>query len=309
MSRKLSALRLPAPGTNVAHQLLADFICSPVSMRADRFGATVEKLHGLTQGRGGESLASQMQALTAQLGDMGEDECMPWEEPIYEIEAGVAIVKITGPLVKGYDEFTCWYYGMMSIDALQEALRELTVDANVRAVVLELNTPGGMSTGMAEVADLIRALDALKPVFAFTSDMAASNGYRIAAACRAILTTRSAVLGCISTYIALYDRSEYLAQLGIKLELFRDGSLKGIGVLGKTLTDAERKFLQGSVERSGAVFKDLVRQMRADVKEETMQGQWFDGEEAITLGLADLVVTDLATVCADIRAELGIPSA
>lgn len=293
------------PVAATAHNLLADFICSPVSMRADRFRATVQDLHGITTGGAKGERLNALNAIHEQRADMGDDDPWPWELPIYDVEAGLATVQVNGPLVKGYDPFICWWYGFMSTDRLQAALSEIAANANVRAVLLKLNTPGGVSTGMPETADQIVALDKQKQVYAFTSDMAASNGYRLAAACRAILTTRSAVLGSIGTYIALYDYSEYLKEMGIKLELFRDGALKGIGVMGKELSAEEKKFLQDCVDESGAVFKDFVRSQRPDVKDETMQGQWFSGAQAVTLGLADLIVLDEASVAAEIRAGIA----
>lgn len=298
------SFRLP-PLAAAAHNLLADFICSPISMRADRFRATVCDLQGIAGGGPAvlEVRHAQLSALSAQLGD--SDEPYPWELPIYEVVNGLATVNVCGPLVKGYDPVVCWWFGLMSTDRLQAALAEIAANANARAVLLKLNTPGGVSTGMPETADQIVALDAQKPVFAFTSDLAASNGYRLAAACRAILCTRSAVLGSIGTYIALYDYSEYLKELGIKLELFRDGALKGIGVMGKELTAEEKQFLQDCTLRSGKVFKDFVRQQRTDVQESTMQGQWFDGEQAVSLRLADMLVQSEAAVAAEIIAGLA----
>jgi signal peptide peptidase SppA len=293
------------PLTATAQQLLADFICSPVSMRGDRYFATVRELHALTQADARER-HTQLSTLNSQLGSSEADEPMPWEEPIYKVEAGLATVFVNGPLVKGYDDFTCWWFGMMSTDRLQAALADLAADQNVRAVKLRLNTPGGVSTGMPETADQILELDTQKPVFAFTSDMAASNGYRLAAACRAILATRSAVVGSIGTYIALYDYSKMLEDMGIKLEMFRDGSLKGIGVMGKEITDDERKFLADTVARSGKIFKDLVREKRPDVKEETMQGQWFDAAHGQQLGLVDIIVKSEAEVDTELRA--GLPA-
>lgn len=281
-----------------AHQLLADFICSPVSMKGDRFIATIRDLHACINGASPShhDVVRRARGLLDATADMTDDECWPWEEPIYEVESGLATINVNGPLVKGYDDVTCWWFGYMSTDRLQCALAELAADQNVLAIKLRLNTPGGMSLGMPETADQIMDVDTRKPVFAFTSDTAASNGYRIAAACRAILATRSAVVGSIGTYIALYDYSKMLEQMGIKLEMFRDGSLKGIGVVGKELTDDERTFLDDTVQRSGKIFKDLVREKRPDVAESTMQGQWFDADQARPLGLVDLIFRTEAEV-------------
>lgn len=299
--------RIPSVGA-IAHTVLADLLTTPISMRPDRLQSTIRDLFAIVSGgpTAAAEAQSQLAAAVASMEDSCDDEEWPWEEPIYEVtEDGIARVMVTGPIVKGVDPILCWWWGLMSTDRLQEALAEIANDANIRVVFLRINSPGGASIGMPEAADQILALDQLKPTFAFTSDLACSNGYRLAAACRGIITTRSAVLGSIGVYIALYDYSEYLKELGIKLELFRVGTFKGIGIMGKEITDEERTFLQDSVDRAAKVFKDLIRAQRPDVKEETMQGQWFDGEQAIALGLADFLVGSEAEALADIRAGLA----
>ena len=293
----------PIPNLDAsAQQLLADFICSPVAMRGDRLLGTIRDFHTRAAARSERSAA--VAALADLRAEMGEDECWPWERPIFEIADGIATVHVAGAFVKGVDDFTCWWWGLMSTDRLQAALAALQADARVRAVILRLNSPGGVSTGMPETADQIMALDAVKPVFAFTSDMACSNGYRVAVAARAFLATRSAVVANVGTYIALYNYADYLKELGIRLELYRDGALKAIGLYGKETTEAEAAFLQESVARSGAIFKDFVRARRPDAKDESLQGQWFDAEQAQSLGLVDLIMPDEATLRAEIRAGL-----
>lgn len=289
----------PAP----ASQLLADFLCTPVAMRPDRHFALCREL---ALGGGPRELAareafrhaakkSKSATPGAQADDTTEDDeseryIYPWEEPIYTVDGGIAVVEVSGALVKGYDAFTCWYYGMMSTDRLLSALVEISLRADVFAVILRLNTPGGMSTGMPEVADVITSMESSKVTIAFTGDMAASNGMRLAAACSAFFPTRSAVVGCIGTYIALYDYKKYLDEWGVKLELFRDGSLKGIGLMGKELTADERTFLQADVEASGKIFKDTVRARWPGASDADMQGQWFSGEAAVSKGMANATV-------------------
>lgn len=288
MNRKNFLLPTPASAT----QLLADFICSPVSMRPDRLFATVKDLFttGALAGPSIEQRFARIDAARAALGDDDKDAPLPWECSYYDVKDGVATLYVKGALVKGYDDFTCWWYGLCSTDKLQASLTEIAARADIWAVKSLFNTPGGVSTGMPEAANQFVALGETKLTVGFTSDMAASNGCRLLVANEVKLATGSAIVGSIGTYIALYDYSEYLKELGIKLELFRDGSLKGIGLMGKELTDKEKAFLAETVATNGAIFKDFVRARCPDVTDETMQGQWFSGDQARERGLVDAVV-------------------
>jgi signal peptide peptidase SppA len=276
-----------------AQRIVADLLCNPVSMRSAEHFATV--------------LALSMPAPTAgMMHDAADDDegMMPWEKPLYSVADGIAHVPVRGPIVKGYDAMTCWYYGLMSTDALAVALDELAEREDVAAVVFDFNSPGGSSAGMPEVAEQIAALGQIKATIAYVGDQACSNGYRLAAACDIILTTRSATLGCIGTYIALYDRTEQLKAAGIKLELFAAGAYKGMGLDGNPLTDPQRAYLQATTDRSNDMFVDFVLERRGAIAPETMQGQWFDGEQAVELGLADQIVTGLPAVLAALRPHI-----
>jgi ClpP class serine protease len=293
-------------------QLLADLLCTYVSMRADRHFALCRDLAtGAFQQRGAEAMEmfgrssrelSVRAALTPKADDttteqpVAEKIVYPWEEPIYTVTNGIAVLQVTGALVKGYDAFTCWWYGVMSTDRLIEALDEIAARNDILALVTKFNTPGGMSTGMPEAADRIVALGERMITIAYTSDMACSNGQRLAVAHNFFLPTRSAIVGSIGTYLALYDYVENLKEWGIKLELFRDGRLKGIGLMGKALTKEERAFLDEDVQANGAIFKDFVRARRGNISDDDMQGQWFTGEQAVAKSLADATVTGFPEV-------------
>ncbi len=233
----------------------------------------------------------------------------PWAEPLYAIDAatGIAVLEVTGPLVKGYDDVTAWFWGAASIDRISRNLAELdslVTAGKVRAIVEVLNTPGGVSIGMPELAAQQVALGQRVPFITHTSDLACSNGMRLAVSGSLFLPTASATTGCIGTYIAMYDYRDMLAQMGIKLELYRAGDLKGIGLPGKETTEKEAAFIQSSVERSNEQFRAFVRSRRPDVKDEDMQGQWIDGDEAVQRGLADATVTGLPEVIARVAEQL-----
>lgn len=288
-----------------AARLLADFIAAPVGMLPQNHLALIGSLHS---GQAARPLAPRA-GLTPGTQTVSEwytdDVAGPWHEPLWTLDAttGIALLEIKGPLIKGYDDFTAWYYECASIDRISRALDEIAVRSDIRALIVVLDTPGGVSTGMPELAAKLAALAGRILVVTHTSDCAASNGMRLAVA-GLFLPTASAIVGCIGTYIALYDYTEQLKELGISLELYRAGKLKALTVVGKTRTEDERAFLQASVERCNTTFKDFVRSRCPAVEDSSMEGQWFDGDEAVGLGLAAGTVTGLPELLSKVLAQI-----
>jgi ClpP class serine protease len=238
--------------------------------------------------------------------DADEPAVMPWDEPVYTVAGGIAVVLVQGPIVKGYDAFTCWAWGLASLDLIEAACDELAGRTDVAMVVFRINSPGGMSQGTPESAAAIGRLNAAgKLTIAFTDTQACSAAYWLASACSRIVCTLTADVGCIGTYIAFYDYSKMLADMGIKLELFKRGDYKALGLPGAPLTEQQREFLDASVQRTNDRFLAAVRAGRGEVADSTMQGQWFDGEQAVALNLADEVVPSFASFMAGLTDRIN----
>lgn len=309
--------RFSPPSQAATAALLTDLLCSPIAMRADRLSALVLPLMKSLSPRSSPDERQGLMGLLAaspaevylrkQQGDDSDDEpeLMPWEEPIYEVDNGVAVVDVEGPVVKGCDPVLCWWWGLMSTDRLQEALGELAARADVFAIILRVRSPGGMATGTPETATMIAALAQKKLVVAVTDTMACSAAYWMGCAAGEFLTTVSADVGCIGTYIALYDYTKMLDEWGIKLELFKRGKYKAIGVMGNPLDKDAREFLDRDCGRTNDRFLEAVRANRPGVASSTMEGQWFDGEEAVELKLADKVVSGCPEVVGDVKARVA----
>lgn len=304
---------LPTPSLATAGALLSDLLCSPIAMRADRLSTFVLPLiqqlspRATPEQRAPRLLAPRKRAALDEDGDEHESpDVMPWDEPIYDVDGGVAVLRIEGPIIKGYDNLTAWWYQCASSDRIEAALNEIAQRADVLACVLLIRSPGGMATGTPEVANAIAALRQTKMVVAVTDTMACSAAYWMGCAAGEFFTTLSADVGCIGTYIALYDYTKYLAELGIGLDLFKRGKYKAIGVMGNPLDKAAREFLDRDCGRTNDRFLAAVRANRPGVAASTMEGQWFDGDEAVELKLADRVVGSGAEVVAQVRGGVSL---
>lgn len=218
---------------------------------------------------------------------------LPSAQPAPAPEANsVAIIPVHGIIAKHISQLEAQCGGIDLVN-VERALRAARSDVRVRYIVLHFHSPGGTVTGVPEMAQLIAEIDAEKPVFAFTDSLCCSAAYWMAAACREIVVTPSAIVGSIGVYSALVDESAAWAKEGYKLELMKAGEHKAAGIPGLPLAPEDRALIQANVDRVYALFTADVRAGRGDVSDAVMQGQTFMGQEAVTAGLADGVVNSL----------------
>lgn len=208
---------------------------------------------------------------------------------------------ILGKHLTAFDEICA---GGLSVDRIQAALKAARDDSKVSAIVLHLDTPGGVCYGMPETAALVRSVRDVKTIVAFCDSLTASAGMWCTCCADAFYVTPSADVGSIGVYSAVVDYTEWCAKNGIKVDLIKDGTYKGAGFPGTSLTDDQRAKIQADVMACSASFKADVRAGRGDVSADVMQGQCFFGKDAIQAGLADTLVTDLDAVLSDVAKTL-----
>lgn len=182
-----------------------------------------------------------------------------------------------------------------SAEILATQLRAARVDPQVGAAVLDLDTPGGSVSGIAEAAAEVAQFAAVKPIVAVANSMAASAGYWLASQATEIVVTPSGEVGSIGVVAAHDNISAALEQRGIKRELLFAGKYKVEGNMLGPLTDEARGFLQGRIDQYYDAFTRAVAAGRRDsltaVREGYGQGRMLGADEAVKAKLADRVGT------------------
>jgi protease-4 len=210
----------------------------------------------------------------------------------FQSVGSTAVVPIFGIIGKHLSrlETMC---GGCDLDAVSAAIGAAETDPAVDTILLQIHSPGGTVTGVPELA--ARIAQSAKPIIAFTDSECCSAAYWLASQATAIYCTPSACLGSIGVYMALLDASRAYEDQGLKVNAMSAGEMKLAGADWKPLTDAERAMFQSSVDRIYARFTVDVRAKR-QLAAEHMQGQVFDGEQAVELGLADELVQDIEDI-------------
>jgi signal peptide peptidase SppA len=204
-----------------------------------------------------------------------------------EIIDGIAHIPIGGPIGKGFGKFEKGA-GAVDVDDVRSELDQAEQDPLVRAIILDIDSPGGMVKGTPELADRVAACD--KPIYTFCAGCMCSAAYWIGSAADMICATKTADIGSIGVYCALVDSSERYKAMGVKVDVIAAGKYKGAGIPGTALSPDHREQLQNWINETAAMFYEHVQAMRPDASLEDMQGQVFKAKSAMARGLIDQVV-------------------
>ncbi len=286
---------------------LAGLLLQVPMMRGEIHAAFVRDHLPLVLGETAALTALQSKVNDMEPDDNDPDEGMPWDvEPddMIEMQGAVAVVNVTGKLCTGLSAFEAWCYGLTRSEDIAAAL-SLVAMLPARAVVLNINSPGGFSLGMPELAAQIAALSAVRPTAAFTNGQMCSGAYWLGSQCSSVYSTVSAQVGCVGTYGVFYDYSKMLADRGVTVDVIKAGEFKGMGVFGTSLTKEQRAFMQADIDRTNARFLSAVKSKRNGVDEADLQGQWFDGEQSVEKKLSDRVVASLTALTGELNRALA----
>lgn len=200
---------------------------------------------------------------------------------------GVAELRVHGVLGKHLDMMEVECGGGYDVALLERQMVELSTRDDVHTILALFNSPGGHASGMHELAGFIQEVGAEKRTVAMIDNTGCSGAYYLACGFGEIYATPTASVGSIGCYCALVDDSRAWEQEGYVMELFKSGEGKGRGMPGKALSDEDRAFFQASVDTIGSRFRGFVKARRPGVTDASLNGDYWDADEAAARGLID----------------------
>ena len=182
--------------------------------------------------------------------------------------------------------------GEASAENLVSALKSAFEDPGAQAIVLRINSPGGSPVQSGIVNDEIRRLKALheKKVYAVVEEMCASGAYYIAVAADEIFVDKASLVGSIGVLMDGFGFTGAMQKLGIERRLLTAGQNKGMLDPFSPQNERQTAYAQAMIDQIHEQFIAVVRQGRGErLKEtpETFSGLFWNGEEAVRLGLVD----------------------
>lgn len=185
--------------------------------------------------------------------------------------------------------------GATSSEALQRALKSVRDDDGIKAVVLDVDSPGGSVQGTEELADTIASFKDRKPIIAQVNANCASAAYWVASAADEIVVTPTGWVGSIGVLTAHDDISAALEQEGIKRTLIASADYKTEASSIFPLSDEARAHMQGQVDAYDRIFVDRVAAGRgvaaSAVRDQFGKGRMVMAKLAVEAGMADRVAT------------------
>lgn len=189
----------------------------------------------------------------------------------------VAVVEIEGIIVDG--------------TAAVRELREHADNPAIKAVVLRVNSPGGVVAPTQEIfAAIQRARKAGKPVVATLGAVAASGGYYVAAAADRIYANPGTLTGSIGVIMQMANLEGLLKKVGVEYVVVKAGAYKDVGNFSRTMSPEERKMLQALLDDVYSQFVDAVAEGRGLERKEVLafaEGRIYSGQQALALKMVD----------------------
>lgn len=225
------------------------------------------------------------------------------DRPLYRSSGGIAIVSIEGFLDQK-DSYELAWIGGTSYDGIVKAITAANADSNIRAIILDVNSPGGRASGMSDTAEAIRNMRGGKPIHALANSMACSAAIGIATAANTFSVTQSSITGSIGTVVQRRDMTKYEEQLGIKFHVISVGKEKSYGNPSLPMSADELASYEAMVKWFYDNFTACLA-VNLGVEQSHVVSKWGDahvylGSQAVDVGLASRVTT-----LTQLMAELG----
>jgi protease IV len=198
--------------------------------------------------------------------------------------AKVAVVEVEGIIGAGTDRG-------LDTDTLIRTLGEYRDDPAIRAVVLRIDSPGGVVGPTQEIFTAVRRLrEAKKPVVASLGSVAASGGYYVAVAADRIYANPGTLTGSIGVVMQLANVEGLLKKVGVEYVVIKAGAYKDVGNFARAMTPEERRILQAMLDDVYDQFISAVAEGRGlDPKQVRgfAEGRIYSGRQAQRLKMVD----------------------
>ncbi len=213
------------------------------------------------------------------------------DERDYAVIDGIAVIPVEGTLLKK-DSFMSAWSGCSSYEQIQRQVAGAVDDAGVRAILLDIDSPGGETAGCFDLADYLYSVRGAKPLYAVANDIALSAAYAIASSTDRIFVNRTGAVGSVGVYALHVDQSGFDKDVGLKYTYVFAGDRKVDGNPHQPLSDRALADIQDEVDREYNLFTETVARNRNVSTKEIVATQaavvWADN--ALPL-LADQVGT------------------
>jgi protease-4 len=216
---------------------------------------------------------------------------------------GVAVIPLYGT-ISGSQSTGIFAEQIATPENFKELLKKSERDGSIKAVVIDINSPGGSVVASDEIAQALKEFQ--KPTVAWVGEMGASGAYYIASACDYIVADQASVVGSIGVISIFPEYSRLLEKIGVNMTVIKGGEFKDFSTGFRPLTDEEEAMMEDMVEEIYDQFLTVVadnRNLSKTYVRSVAEGKIYTGKKAKELGLVDEVGGKQAAI--DLAARVG----
>jgi len=177
------------------------------------------------------------------------------------------------------------------VDDMRAALQQARDDSRVKAIVLEIDSPGGEVTASDAIYSAVVKARARKPVVVYMESLAASGGYYVSCGGKFLMANETTITGSIGVIIQTLNYEQLLNKVGLASVVFKSGKFKDMLNGARPITPEEREFVQNFIMKTYDKFLGIVakeRKLPADLLRNTIaDGRILSGKEAFEHKLID----------------------
>ncbi len=215
--------------------------------------------------------------------------------PQVSSSSSVAVIPISGPIMKRSGGFLSFLFGGTSVDFIRGAFREAMASTDVDGILLNIDSPGGVIAGIDSLSKEIFDARGGKPIVAFSNGAMASSAYWLGSAADKIMIDKTAIAGSIGILTGHVEFSKADKKEGVKRTILFAGKYKAVGNDVEPLSKFSIDTIQGKLDYMYAIFVETIARNRGKdakfVDKQMAQGQDFIGQEAVDVFLADYIGT------------------
>jgi protease-4 len=202
----------------------------------------------------------------------------------------IAVIYAVGDIGPGRSSTSPWGEEMMGSDTIAQQFRRARADDLVKAVVVRLDSPGGVAFSSEVMRHELELTKEVKPVVVSMSDVAASGGYWLAMSANRIIAEPGTITGSIGVLMGKFNLQGLYAKMGLSTDFVATTENSTLEYPLQNFTPAQREIVLRNMR---ATYDDFLhgvaagRHMKVEDVDKIAQGRVWTGERARQLGLVD----------------------
>ena len=207
----------------------------------------------------------------------------------YSLTPKIGVVPITG-MITTQSENSIVSGSTISSRAIADQLYSLESDNSVKAILLDINSPGGSAVATEEISTAVERVAETKPVYALINDVGASGAFWIAVSANKTYASPMSTLGSIGVTSATLSFEEFIEEYNVSYRRLTAGEFKDIGSPYREMTNQEEVLIEDILNQTHQRFIDHIA-TRTNVSNSTLEtytdGRIFLGTTAKDVGFID----------------------